>query len=337
MTDTTLRYIKTLECLPSFPRKTTAKSIHEQLDAAGHATTVRTVERDLEKLADVFPIMKDSRAKPFGWSWMKDAARVDIQPIDKVSALTLTLARAHLAPLLPASVIKVLEPRFEAAERLLAAEGLSKDMGRLPSRIRVKSRGQQLALPVIDHGVLEALYDALQSTQRVKLSYGARKHEGRAKNYLADPLGLVFVDGVIHFVCQLSGDNGTHVAYLPVQRIKSVQISSDAASTPAGFSLDAFVEKHFDYPVGNKPLKLVFRMERGTAMHLHERPLSKDQKISDAADDGFVTVHATVADTQQLRWWLLGFGEKVEVLEPAALRAEFAGIAQALAAHYTRH
>lgn len=334
MTDTTLRYIKMLECLPPSPRKTTAKDIHEALQAAGHETSVRTVERDLDKLVALFPIMKDSRNRPFGWSWMKDAPRVDIQPIDKISALTLLLARDHLTPLLPASVIKVLAPRFAAAQHLLETEGFSQDVGRLPARIRVKSRGQPLALPQIDHAVLEVLYEALQSGQRVSLNYGARKHEGRAKTYSADPLGLVFVDGVIHFVCLLSGENGTHIAHLPVQRIKAVQLTGEPASEPAGFSLDDFVAEKFDYPMGSKPLKLVFRMERGTAQHLHERPLARDQKIGDADASDFVQVQATVADTQQLRWWLLGFGDKVEVLEPAALRAEFATVFTSLAAAY---
>lgn len=332
MSDTSLRYIKTLDSIPRHPQKATAKDIQAKLAAAGYETTVRTVERDLDKLAQIFPLMKDDRSKPFGWSWMKDVARVDIQPIDKVAALTLMLARDHLAPLLPASVLKVLAPRFEAAERLLAAEG--QDVRRLPACIRVKSRGQPLALPQIDHAVLETLYNALQSGERVQLAYGARKHEGRAKNYSADPLGLVFVDGVIHFVCHLSGENGTHIAHLPVQRIKSVTLTGEAASTPSGFSLDEFVAEKFDYPVGNKPLKLAFRMERSTAMHLHERPLAKDQKISEPDAGGDVTVRATVADTQQLRWWLLGFGEKVEVLEPVALREEFTGIARAQAARY---
>lgn len=333
MTDTTLRYIRMLDCIPTQPQKTTAKLIHGKLAEAGHSTTVRTVERDLEKLAAVFPIYKDDRNKPFGWSWMKHASRVDIQPIDKVSALTLMLARDHLAPLLPDSVIKVLAPRFEAAEHLLTADGFNNDVGRLPARIRVKSRGQPLALPVVDHTILEAIYDALQAQTRVQLTYGARKHEGRAKDYDADPLGLVFVDGVVYFVCNLHGSNGTHVAHLPVQRIRSIQVTGEAASEPEGFTLDAFVAEKFDYPVGNKPLKLLFRMARDTAMHLHERPLARDQKI-DPLSETCVTVRATVADTQQLRWWLLGFGDKVEVLEPPALRAEFSGVFRTLSQRY---
>ena len=34
-------------------------------------------------------------------------------------------------------------------------------------------------------------------------------------------------------------------------------------------------------------------------------------------------VKATLDDTAQLRWWLLGFSDQVEVLGPKALRNEF--------------
>lgn len=335
MTDTTLRYIKMLDCLPTQPRKTTAKDIQSRLAEAGHDISVRSVERDLEKLAAVFPLCRDDRNRPYGWSWMANASRVDIQPIDPVSALTLMLARDHLAPLLPASVLKVLAPRFEAAERLLAGNGTSSnDLARLATRIRVKSRGQRLAPPVVDHALLEQLYEALQSTRRVALHYGARKHDGQAKSYQADPLGLVFVDGVVYFVCRLQGTDGTHVAHLPVQRIRSVALLDEPVIDTDGFELDRYVDEKFDYPVGDAPLKLVFRMEAATAAHLAERPLAADQVIGENDTDGFVSVQATVADTQQLRWWLLAFGDKVEVLAPATLRAEFAATAGRLAAAY---
>lgn len=326
MADTTLRYVRMLDCLPTQPRKITAKEIREKLLADGFDISVRSVERDLEKLAEVFPLDKDDRNRPYGWSWLRDAARVDIQPIDKVSAVTLLLARDHLAPLLPASVLKVLTPRFEAAAKLLAGE--ERDLARLPARIRVKSRGQRLALPAVDHEVLEALYDGLQHAQQLKITYAARKNEGRARQYLAEPLGLVFVDGVVYLACLLHSDE-SRIAHLPVQRIRAVSATGVPAQEPAGFDLDEFVERTFDYPVGNRPLKLVFRMERATAAHLAERPLAKDQQVEESDNDQ-VTVRATVADTQQLRWWLLGFGDKVEVLAPPALRAEFAAIATRL-------
>jgi len=41
-----------------------------------------------------------------------------------------------------------------------------------------------------------------------------------------------------------------------------------------------------------------------------------------------VRVTATVRDTLQLRWWLLGFGEKVDVIIHETLREEFAETAR---------
>jgi predicted DNA-binding transcriptional regulator YafY len=42
-----------------------------------------------------------------------------------------------------------------------------------------------------------------------------------------------------------------------------------------------------------------------------------------------------VLDTLQLRWWLLGFGDQVEVVAPKSLRQEFAETARNMAGYYS--
>jgi predicted DNA-binding transcriptional regulator YafY len=68
-------------------------------------------------------------------------------------------------------------------------------------------------------------------------------------------------------------------------------------------------------------------------MRLLGSPLSVDQVLT-ALDDERVLVRATVDNTAELRWWLLGFGDFVEVLAPADLREEFRTRAVAMAARY---
>ena len=53
------------------------------------------------------------------------------------------------------------------------------------------------------------------------------------------------------------------------------------------------------------------------------------------AQDEALLLTATVQDTNALRWWLLGLGDQVEVLEPAELRNYFADIAANMASAYT--
>ena len=57
------------------------------------------------------------------------------------------------------------------------------------------------------------------------------------------------------------------------------------------------------------------------ANYLAETPLSADQKIEPEAD-GRVRLTATVNDTWQLHWWLMGQGDGIEVCAPMALREE---------------
>jgi predicted DNA-binding transcriptional regulator YafY len=71
----------------------------------------------------------------------------------------------------------------------------------------------------------------------------------------------------------------------------------------------------------------------GAAFHLHDTPLSADQVIAEL-DDERVLLRATVENTAELRWWLLGFGDLVEVIAPADLREEFRTRATAMAAKY---
>ncbi len=45
-------------------------------------------------------------------------------------------------------------------------------------------------------------------------------------------------------------------------------------------------------------------------------------------------ITATVKDTRQLKWWLLGFADQVEVIKPKRLRDEFIEIGNNLVNRY---
>jgi len=105
---------------------------------------------------------------------------------------------------------------------------------------------------------------------------------------------------------------------------------------PAGFSLDAYIakQKAFSYPESPEQMALEIAVHRDVSEHLIERPIAGDQKIGPYAGDR-VLLTATVADTAELRWWLLGFGDRVEVLSPRPLRDEFRQIVKTMADRYT--
>ena len=55
---------------------------------------------------------------------------------------------------------------------------------------------------------------------------------------------------------------------------------------------------------------------------LEETPLIASQQITIQNDSEFREIKAIIPNTWQLRWWVLGEGERIEVLEPESLRKE---------------
>ena len=78
-------------------------------------------------------------------------------------------------------------------------------------------------------------------------------------------------------------------------------------------------------------LEVIF--QPGYGDHLYETPLSKNQAI-EVIGDGQLHVTATVANTPQLQWWLMGFGGGAEVTQPKILRDEMAAVAEEMALTY---
>ena len=112
--------------------------------------------------------------------------------------------------------------------------------------------------------------------------------------------------------------------HFALHRITECKLSAASYDPLDDFNLDTYIATGtFDYAeVEENEIKLMVIFDKDTAFHLTETPLSADQKMVNKRD-GRVQVTATVKNSSQLRWWLLGFGEYVEVVKPKALREEF--------------
>lgn len=106
-----------LRMVPRAPAKVSVKELCKRLSAGDFPVTKRIVERDLNELSQVFPIVADSCDKPFGWSWLRNASSFDLPALTLPEALTLTLVEQHLRHHLPPSAVDALWPHFRSAAR----------------------------------------------------------------------------------------------------------------------------------------------------------------------------------------------------------------------------
>ena len=61
MSDTLLRQISMMELIPRYPAKTFTNEIKDKLSELGYEATLRTIQRDLQELSRLFPIVSDER------------------------------------------------------------------------------------------------------------------------------------------------------------------------------------------------------------------------------------------------------------------------------------
>jgi len=332
ISDTLMRQWQMLRLIPRYPRKVSTTDLKNNLADEGFATTQRTIQRDLIQLSSIYPLTCNESSKPFGWSWMRDADVVDIPGMDIHTALAFWLAGEHLKPMLPKTTLRQMQPHFRTAARILDSIPADQGAPAWRDKVRVLHRGPKLKAPAMDTDVQEQVYDALLRNRRLVVTYHPRWHEGE-KVYEINPLGLVLKDGIIYLVCSMW--DYPDIRLLTLHRMQDAQVLDNPASIPDGFNLDDYIasgELHFTIG-GTIKLKALFSAD--AAFHLGERPLSEAQTITEQ-QDGQMLVTASVQDTSELRWWLLGFGDQVEVLEPISLRMYFVGIASNMAAAYAQ-
>jgi len=107
----------------------------------------------------------------------------------------------------------------------------------------------------------------------------------------------------------------------------------EAIVPPAGFDLDAYIASGALGFFPKQSIQLVAIFSAEVAAHLYETPLAEGQAMT-ALPDGRIQLEATLPETLQLRWWLQGFGDAVEVVQPSALRADIAAGVRRLLERY---
>jgi len=330
--NTLLRQWHMLRVVPRYPRKVTVQDIRGGLVGAGFDITERSIQRDLNDLAEIFPLYCDDRDKPFGWSWQKDAASFDLPGLSLPEALTLVMVQQYLDTLLPSPILNQLQPHFKAARgRLQAEAGAKRGRSWLDKVISVPPT-QPLLSPNIDQEVQSILSEALLHELQVSIRY-RRRGEKTPVEYRIHPLALIQRGPMLYLSCRVFDYDDPRM--LAVNRIASAELLEDRVEYPDGFSVQQLAESGVWGFGSGKTIRLELVFQAGYGDHLYETPLSKDQEIVEL-DDGHLRVSATVADTPQLQWWLQGFGGGVEILGPKKLRQAMTAITEELALLYCK-
>jgi predicted DNA-binding transcriptional regulator YafY len=312
--DTLMRHWRLMELLPRQPRSVATKIIHERLEEAGFKVTRRTVERDLQGLMESgFAIVVDTTQEPYLWSW--DAASPTLTlPVPSVSdALLLAMVGDYIGPMLPPQMLDALRPYLERAVQVLEGAKANNALASWRDKVHAVNPTQTLIPPKIDPEINRIVSDALLEEMQLEIVYDSMSGD-KGKTINIHPHVLIHRGQMSYLVgsCWHYKD----MRRFAMHRIKQAENLYLPMIKQADFQLDDYLAKGYgDFGDGGmRNLHAVVSPQ--LAEYLNECKLSLNQTLTKMDDArGSFRLQVTMADTPQLKWWLLSQGSEVIVLD----------------------
>jgi predicted DNA-binding transcriptional regulator YafY len=176
---------------------------------------------------------------------------------------------------------------------------------------------------------LSAVADAVLHDRRIKVLY-RRWEAPREVERVLEPYGLVLKNGAWYVVAATPGGMRTY----RVSSILELTPTEEEFERPDGFDLPRFWQERLaDFDQTRFTGQAVVRVSARLAASMHDVSfplLAKAVAAAEPADDGTVTVTIPTESVGNAAASLCRFGDALEVLEPAELRAELMNLGRTL-------
>jgi predicted DNA-binding transcriptional regulator YafY len=178
---------------------------------------------------------------------------------------------------------------------------------------------------------LHTVQEAVWRGRQLLFAYGSDC--GEASERSVDPLGLVAKGGVWYLVARAADGE---VRSYRVSRVTSARVSEEPCERPAGFDLAAFWAASVARFKSHAPsFHATFRAHK-SVLHLlpYAGRFSRVESLGEADADGWASVHMRFQFEEDAAALALGFGTKVEVVEPEDLRERILRTAEEVVRFY---
>ena len=331
MADSSLRLLLLLQQIPREPRSVSSQELHERLEDAGYPVSLRTVQRDLVTLSSHFPLVQSTRTgrgkTGVAWAFTKGSPHLAFPGMDAVTALTVSMAMAHLQSLLPRQVLQYLEPWQLEAEAQLRQHNSNKYHDWM-NKVRIVPQ-HFLQAPQVDAEAVGLIYEAVLENRKFSATYKGKPER------IIHPYGLVQQGHTLYLICRFYEFDDVRITAL--HRYQDVELLDESARPFPEFNIDDYLDggaMQWLLP-DQQRIALKLGISPWLAPLLEETPLSAQQSLTvDPHNPEQYLLEAEVLDGMQLRRWLLSQGSGLQVLEPGHLREWMGKIVQEQVRHY---
>jgi len=188
--------------------------------------------------------------------------------------------------------------------------------------------------PLSRHEGLDAMFDELTGAiverrvcRLVYISFAERKQIAVAVH----PLRMVFSGRAWYLIAY--AENSRRVRTFKLGRIRKLTVTARKFIPPQGADLDKPFGQAWSMIPEGRMYQIHLHFEPKVAGNVAEVQWHPSQRV-EWNDDGSVEFHVAVDGLGEITWWVLGYGDQVQVIAPAELRKR---ITQTAAAVLRKH
>ena len=284
----------------------------------------RTVFRDLRLLAQAgVPTSFDRATRRY------TAEKSMLLPpvaLTHAEALALMLATRYAAPQFAPDQAAAKAAAMKIESALPAA--IRDYCGSLAERIEIRPG------PISDTASIAGAFTTLQSALSEQTLLQARYdayYEGQVLDLVLHPYYLAHVHRGWYLIAYSEHHGATRT--FKVERFLQIKKLAEKFTLDRRFSLDDYLGCAWNMIRGDRRYHVKIRFLKQVAANVDEIAWHKTQRAV-YQDDGSLLFEVDVDGVSEIAWWVLGYGEQAQVLEPPELRKIVAGHVERMSLFY---
>ncbi len=295
-------------------------SLSEELEASR-----RTVLRDIEYLRDQMgaPVEYDSVKKGFFYtnkSYSFPSVQITEGELIAIFLAEKALSQCHGTP--------YEESLRNAFQRIVSS---------LPDEVTVNLSGieqtysfRMTSKTIQDIEIFKKIADASINKKQIKIDYYTA-YRDTSNTRIIDPYQMVNLNGDWYLFAFCHSRN--EIRTFLISRIEDVEATGNSFEKDASFDIKEQLGFSFGIYTGKEKYTVKLKFDELAARYIREKIWHHSQTIFEKPD-GSIVLTLRLNSIVEIRWWILSWGEHVEVLSPAVLRRSLAETASFCARRY---
>ena len=295
--------------------------------AAELEVSAKTIQRDIDFMRDQLGLPIDYDVSAHGFYYTRKVVQFPTVKISEGELVALSVARKALAQYRGTPFEKPLRDAFEKLTAGLRDQIHFAWASDLDSSISFRAAGHGIG----DLSTFETASQGVLRSEELEFSY-RKLGSDAAETRRVQPLHLACIDNQWYLFGQ-DLDRAGSIRTFALTRIDRPRLTGTFFERPEHFSLDEHLADSFGVFSSPETRRVRLRFDPFSARLIRERDWHASQQI-EARPDGGLELSLHVGISPEIDRWILGWGEHVEVLEPASLRESIARTANQVASQY---